>query len=329
MRVLIALLCLALSGSAAAQDFRVEQAKREAEIVWYTAMSVRDAEALLKPFRERYPFLSLSLLRAPGEQIRSRILNDAQAGRFTWDVVSFNLLDIDALNRQGLLAPYRSSETRSGFPAGAFDMGGRWSAIYVRQYVIGYNTRLVKPDEVPRAWQDLLAPRWSAGFALDEGDVEWYAAMLDYWGRAKGLAFMRALAKQKPQRRQGHQVLTQQLAAGQFPLALVHVNEVEAQKRAGAPLDWVKTLDPTITSPSQVAISAKAPHPSAARLLVDYLLSKDGQRAIRASGRIPARTDLGASTASGPLDVYYVDPRLAAKFSQSEAEFHRVLGANR
>jgi iron(III) transport system substrate-binding protein len=153
--------------------------------------------------------------------------------------------------------------------------------------------------------------------------------MLDYWGRAKGLAFMRALAKQKPQRRQGHQVLTQQLAAGQFPLALVHVNEVEAQKRAGAPLDWVKTLDPTITSPSQVAISAKAPHPAAARLLVDYLLSKDGQRAIRASGRIPARTDLGTSTASGPLDVYYVDPRLAARFSQSEAEFHRVLGANR
>src|SRR2546430_9718426 len=181
--------CLAiLSAAGAAADERLEQARREGELVWYTAMNVPDAEALKKPFVERYPFLTLTILRSTGEKVRTRILTEARAGRYTWDVVSFNLLDIDALNREGLLAAYASPETRTGFPAGAVDPDGRWAAIYVRQYVIGYNTRLVK--QPPQSWEDLLAPPWMAKLALDESDVEGYAAMLDYWGRDKGLAYM-------------------------------------------------------------------------------------------------------------------------------------------
>jgi iron(III) transport system substrate-binding protein len=328
MRVLVVLLCAVVSVGAVAQP-RFEQARREGEVVWYTAMNVADAEAVLKPFRERYPFLETSILRAAGESVRRSILADAGENRFTWDVVSFNVLDVDALNRAGLLAVYRSPETRAGFPAGAVDPAGRWAAIYVRHYVLAYNTRLVNAGEAPRSWQDLLAARWKGRFALDDGDVEWYAAMLDYWGRAKGLAYMRALGRQKPQRRQGHQVLAQQLVAGDFALALVHANEVERAKQEGAPVEWVKTLDPTIGSPSQAAISAKAPHPAAARLLVDYLLSKEGQRAILGRGRVPARTDLGPNTVVRPLQIHYVDPRLAPQFADYEAEFHRVLSGAR
>lgn len=326
MRALIALACIFLSAAAAAQDARIERAQREEEIVWYTAMNVRDAESLLKSFRDRYPFLRLTILRGTGEQVRSRILADAQAKRFGWDVVSFNLLDVETLNREGLLAAYPSPETRSGaFPAGAVDPDGRWAAIYVRQYVIAYNTRLVKPDAAPRRWEDLLEPRWSGRFALDERDVEWYAAMLDYWGRERGMRFMRALARQKPLRRQGHQLLTRELAAGDFSLALVHANETEAQKRAGVPVDWVRTLDPTITSATRVAISAYAPHPAAARLLVDFLLSKEGQLAIRNRGRTPVRTDLGPNQLAVAEHVHFVDPNLALKLDGYEREFQRLF----
>ncbi|HET7364169.1 MAG TPA: extracellular solute-binding protein, partial [Burkholderiales bacterium] len=141
---------------------RVGAALAEEEVVWYTAMNVPDAEALRKPFNERYPFIKLTLLRATGEKVRTRILTEAQAGRFAWDVVSFNLLDMDALERAGLLAPYTSPETASGYPPGA--VGRTWAAIYVRQYVIGYNTQLVK--SAPASWSDLLAPQWTGKLAL-------------------------------------------------------------------------------------------------------------------------------------------------------------------
>src|SRR5437016_5294864 len=192
--------------SAALADERIDQARAEGGVTWYTAMNVPDVEAVKKLFIQRYPFLSVASVRSTGEKVRTRILTEARANRYTWDVVSFNLLDIDALDREGLLAAYTSPETASGYPAGA--VGAHSAAIYVRQYVIGYNTRLVKASEAPKAWADLLAPSWAGKLAIDESDVEWYAAMLDYWGRDKGTAYMRALSRQKPQQRRGHSLLT-------------------------------------------------------------------------------------------------------------------------
>jgi len=312
-------LTLLFCAAAAAAD--INQARKEGEVVWYTAMNVPDAEVVRKPFNERYPFVRLTLLRSTGEKVRTRILTEAQADRNTWDVVSFNLLDIDALAREGLLAEYRSPEAASGYSAGSVD--ARRAAIYVRQYVIGYNTRLVK--DPPKSWADLLQPQWTGQLAIDESDVEWYAAMLDYWGRDKGTQFMRALARQKPQQRRGHSLLTRLLVAGDFPLALIHAGEIEKEKQDGAPVEWVRTLDPVITSPSQVAIAAKAPHPAAARLFVDFLLSKEGQRLIESRGRVPARTDLG-SAAGRSLKVHYVAARLAPQFEQYEREFRGIFG---
>jgi iron(III) transport system substrate-binding protein len=320
----ITALAILLFAAAALADPRIEQARKEGEVVWYTAMNIPDTEALRKPFVERYPFLTLTVLRATGEKVRTRILTEARANRFVWDLVSFNLLDMDALNREGLLASYVSPETRTGFPPGAVDPAGRWAAIYVRQYIIGYNTRQVKAGEAPRSWADLLSPQWAGKLALDESDVEWFAAMLDYWGRDKATGYMRALSRQKPQQRRGHSLLTRLLVAGDFPLALVHAAEIEKEKQEGAPVEWVRTLDPVVTSPSQVGISAKAPHPAAARLLVDFLLSGEGQALIQSRGRVPART--GADPAAEKLKVHYVDPRLAPQFNQYEKEFRDIFG---
>lgn len=87
-------LALLIVAAGAAADPRADQAKREGEVIWYTAMNLPDAEALKKPFLARYPFLALTVLRAPGEKVRTRILTEARANRHAWDVVSFNLLDI-------------------------------------------------------------------------------------------------------------------------------------------------------------------------------------------------------------------------------------------
>src|SRR5262249_7349683 len=90
----------------------------EGELVWYTAMNTTESAPLRQRFAERYPGVKLTVLRQPGEKIRTRILTEAHAGKFFWDVVSFNLLDMDALAQEGLLAGYASPQTKSGYPEG-------------------------------------------------------------------------------------------------------------------------------------------------------------------------------------------------------------------
>ena len=138
---------IAICAHAAADT--LEDAKREGEVVWYTSMNVSDADAVLKPFRERRPFLEISVVRATSDRIRNQILSDAADGRATWDVVAFRLFDVAALMRAGLVAQYRSPETVAAFPPGTVDSDGRWAAIFLHEYVIAYNTKLVKPAEVP------------------------------------------------------------------------------------------------------------------------------------------------------------------------------------
>jgi iron(III) transport system substrate-binding protein len=319
-----AILGIALCARAAADT--LEDAKREGEVIWYTSMNVSDADAVLKPFRERRPFLEISFVRATSDRIRNHILSDAADGRSTWDVVAFRLFDVAALIREGLVAQYRSPEIAAGAAPGTVDPDGRWAALFLHEYVIAYNTRLVKAADAPKSWQDLLGPNWAGRFALDEGDLEWYAGMLDYWGRERGGAFMRALGQQKPQRVRGHQALARQLAAGAFPLALVYSSDVEAPRLVDAPVQLVKNLDPVIVAPTAVAISSKAPHPAAARLLVDYLLSKDGQQAIRNRNREAVRTDVQPAKARTSPHTHPVNPRLLENYAEHEAEFRRVLG---
>jgi iron(III) transport system substrate-binding protein len=322
---LLAALSVAAGPAFAQTTPSVDAARSERELVWYTAMNTPDAAPLRKRFEGKYPGLNVTILRQTGEKIRTRILTEMRAGKFFWDVVSFNSLDMDALAQEGLLAVYASPQARTGFPRGAVDPEGRWAAIYVRQYVVGYNTRLVPRSGAPKSWEDLLQPEWKEKFAMDESDVEWYAAMLDYLGREKGEAFMRALARQNPQLRRGHSLLTQLLVAGDFPLALVHAAEVDEARRAGAPVDWVRTLDPIVTSTSQVAVSARAPHPNAARLFVDLLLSAEGQALIRDRGRVPARDDLARGPTSAPLKLHYVSPQLARQADRNEREFREIF----
>ena len=230
--------------------------------------------------------------------MRTRILTEARANRHAWDVVSFNLLDIDALSAKACSPPTRLRRPAVAIRAGAVDPQGRWAAIYVRQYVIGYNTRLGEAGEPPPSWSDLLEPSWAGKLAIDESDVEWYAAMLDYWGRDKGVAFMRALARQKPQQRRGHQLLTRLLVAGDFPLALVHADEIEKEKQEGAPVEWVRSLDPVIdlAQPGRHRRQGAASG-GGAPLRRFPPFERRAARYQAARGRVPARSDLGTRPA--------------------------------
>jgi len=135
------------------------------------------------------------------------------------------------------------------------------------------------------------------------------------------------LAGQNPQFRRGHSLLSQLLIAGEFPLALVFPYDIDQAKKRGAPVEWVTTIDPVVTSPSQISISAKAAHPNGARLLVNFLLSIDGQQLLRERERIPSRTDLPAADpgAAPNLRLHFVSPKLAREFGRHEKEFEELF----
>lgn len=309
----------------------VPGAKKEKEIVWYTTTSTPDNQVIVKKFERKYPFLKVKVLRITGEKLRARILTEAASGKYFNDLVAVNEMEMGILKSRGLLAQYHPPEAKS-YPAGAKDRDGYFAGIYARNFVIGYNTEMVSGKKVPRDWPDILRPEWKGKIGLDEEEFEWYGSLIEYWGREKTRKFMKALSRQEPQLRRGHTLLAQLLAAGEFAISIVYPYQVERIKHNGAPIDWVRTSDPIVTSLSVIAISAKAPHPNAAKLFTNFMLSEEGQTTIRDRYRVPIRpgiTPASPKLEQSDLKITYVSSDMYKKVAEYQKEFKEIFWKNR
>jgi iron(III) transport system substrate-binding protein len=318
-----------LGGTVSAADLSplVAKAKEEKEVVWYTTTSAGDNQAVIAGFTRKYPFLKPQVLRTTGEKLRQRILAETATGQFFSDVVSVSGFEMGVMKSRNLLQPYVPPESEP-FPAGAKDRDGYYTAIYARNFVIGYNTTMIPEKDRPKDWPDLLDPRWKGKIGIDEEEFEWYGTMIDYWGREKAVKYMKALAAQQPQLRRGHSLLAQLLAAGEFPIALVFPFEMEQLKRRGAPVDWSATSDPIVTSINVMALSTKSPHPNAARLLINYVISEEGQKIIRDVSRVPVRPGvkpLAAKLDQANLKIHYVPSDMFKKMPRVRERVQRNL----
>ena len=267
-----------------------EQAESEKRMVWYTTIGSADAKMLVDQFRQRYPKIEAEYFRTGGPQLVERIFTEARAGKHLWDVFMNSAIYTHLLNEKGMLAVYESPESRS-YRDGYKDPRGTWTSIYTNYAVAGYNTKLVAKGEVPKSYTDLLKSVWSGQIGLDAKSYEWFAVVVRGLGEEKGLSLMRQLAKNKVQLRNGRELVAELVAAGEFKLALTAYSQnYETLRFRGAPVDWV-ALDPVYANIHPVGLSAKAPHPNAGKLFIDFLLSKTGQEILRAQKRIPDRID--------------------------------------
>lgn len=266
----------------------IEAAKKEGKVVWYTSLNINDSNALLARFQQKYSIKG-ELLRAGSEQLLNRILTEDGAGRSALDLA--NLTTINALKQRGLLQAHHSPEY-AAFPNQFKDPDGYWATIYNIYYVLGYNTKMVQPKDAPKNWDDFVDPKWKSKIGMDQEEYEWYAGTLSAWGKEKAQKFHRALAQQQIHWNRGHTMVAQLMAAGEFPLGIVYAHRVESMKKSGAPIDWAKTSDPVFVTISPVAVVAKAHNPNAARLLMDFILSKEGQTILRGANRISGRLDI-------------------------------------
>src|SRR3982751_888832 len=215
-------------------------------------MPVQDARALGAAFERKYG-IKIIHWRGSAEKIVQRALAEARAGHDGADVFETSSHRMEALYRESLLEDFYTPAFHELSPA-AFPRGHRqYVAARFAFFVLGYNTRLVKPAELPASYEDLLDPRWAGRLAIESTDVLWFAALVKAMGEEKGLAFFRRLAAMKPQVRSGHILGAQLVASGEIPLFIdAYNNNMETLKKAGAPVDW-QGLPPPLRHAGAVA----------------------------------------------------------------------------
>jgi iron(III) transport system substrate-binding protein len=308
-------------------DALVEGAKKEGKLVIYTSMTVDQAQKLNDAFKTKYPFIQPSMFRAVGERLLTKIIAEAQAGKYDFDVVQSAETQAYFLKKKNLLAKYVSAEVKN-VQKPFVDSEGYWAAVYMMPNVIGYNTSLLKRNEVPRSDEDLLNPKWKGKIGMDHTKPEWFSWKLKRMGEEKGLAYMKKLGAQEFKLYAGLTILTSLLAAGEFPLVLnTYLHNVEDVRRKGAPVDWV-AQDPVFTKFQPIGVGSKAAHPNAAKLFVDFMLSEEGQKIIASFGRLPTRRGV-PTTAQGIDTLNYVIDDIGAgdDFNKNYELFRNIFGA--
>jgi ABC-type Fe3+ transport system substrate-binding protein len=269
----------------------VEAARQEREIVWYTTMSLDQSKQFMDRFVKKYPFLKPAVFRSGGGALLNRVLSEAKGGKYLFDVVHGTGEIVLPLMEPGLVAAYSSPE-RKMIPEDLKDSKGYWTSVYVNSIVLGYNKNLVKREELPRTYEDLLNPKWKGRkISLDDSYTTFLQGLISAWGKERALAYLKKLSGQEPVIMRGSTVRVQLAAAGEFPLVIAYANIVQYLAEKGAPVDWVP-LEPAVVSVNTVMLGAKASHPNAGKLLVDFTLSKEGQEKLWDFQRIPSRSDV-------------------------------------
>jgi iron(III) transport system substrate-binding protein len=311
----------------ASDDALIQGAKKEGALVIYTSMTVDQAQKLNDAFKARYPFIQPAMFRAVGERLLTKIMTEAQAGKQDFDVVQSAETQAYFLKKRNLLAKYVSPEVKN-IQKQFFDADGYWTAVYMMPNVIGYNTRLLKRNEVPKSDEELLHPKWKGKIGMDHSKPEWFSWKLKRMGEEKGLAYMKKLGAQEFKLYSGLTILTGLLAAGEFPLVLnTYLHNVEDAKRKSAPVDWV-AQDPVFTKFQPIGFGSKAAHPNAARLYIDFMLGEEGQKIIASFGRVPTRRGI-PTTAQGIDKLNYVIDDIGAgeDFNRYNELFRNIFGA--
>jgi iron(III) transport system substrate-binding protein len=281
-------------------------ARREGVVAIYTSLNTQDSVPLTASFEKKYG-IRTALWRSSSEGVVQRAVTEARAGRFACDVLETNGPEMEALVREQLLDDFRSPYFGDLAPA-AFPSHRRYVADRFNFFTIGYNTNLVKPNEVPNTYEDLLHPRFVGRIGLESSDVDWFGAMVKRMGEAKGLSFFRKLATSKPQMRSGHTLMGQLVASGEIPLAAnIYNHNAERLTVKGAPIRW-KALVPTFGRPNAVGVARRAVHPHAAMLFTDFLLSPEGQSILKARNRVPSSRAVKTPLNAFPFEM--IDPAI-------------------
>ena len=311
--------------AAAVDDYtaKIAGAKKEGQVVLYTNAS--GIAPLIKRFEEKYPFLKIEPLRTGAPKLLNRILAEQKAGSLKADLIETEGLTSYVMMKRGLYEKYVSPESRM-LPAGAKDPDGMWTNAHSNYKIVAYNTRLVSPAELPRSYDDLTQPKWKGKILMGSNNYEWFGNMVKIMGEEKGMNLMRRLNAQNLMLREGNSLILQLLLAGEgFVSIAANVDSVEELKAKGAPIDWLG-LEPTISRLHPIALARTAQHPNAAKLYIDFILSKEAQEIITKEFiGISDRPDVKRVFTREGLKLHYADLSLAEHYDEITKKFDAVF----
>jgi len=302
---------------------KIDGAKKEGKVILYTNAS--GIAPLIKRFEEKYPFLKVEQLRTGAPKLLSRVLAEYKAGALKADLIETEGLTSYLMMKRGLYAKYVSPESKA-LPAGAKDVDGQWTNAHSNYKIVAYNSRFVTPAELPKSYEDLTQPKWHGKILMGSNNYEWFGNMVKIMGEEKGMNLMRRLNGQNLMLREGNSLILQLLLAGEgFVSIAANVDSVEELKAKGAPIDWLG-LEPTISRLHPIALARTAQHPNAAKLYIDFILSKEAQEIITKEFiGIYDRPDVKRVFTREGLKLHYADLSLAERYDEITKKFDAVF----
>jgi iron(III) transport system substrate-binding protein len=301
-------------------------AKKEGELVWYSTMNRENSSELSQAFEKDHPYVSVKILSGSAVNTMARITSEFRARTYLFDVTHIRGLFLSALRKASMIARYRAP-LRDALRRDFVDQEGYFNGIFTQGHVFIINTNLVKPGDYPRTIEDLLLPKWKGQLAMEIESFDWLAALLDYYGEEKGKALADRLGRQKLNFRRGSTLLSQLVAAGELALHLDGYNHTAYQlKQKKAPVEYIfpEPYVPAKT-PTAVWIAAHAPHPHAAALFVDFLLSKKGQEIMAQQGRWVSRKDVKYLLDPGTRNVQMVSLKWGERDMELVQLFNKLI----
>jgi iron(III) transport system substrate-binding protein len=271
-------------------------ARAEGSLTVYSSMNEQEGLPLWKMFEDATG-VKVNYVRSSDSIILSRIAIENRARQRSWDVAvttTVNRLPNDALLQ------FDPPQAR-GLIAQARDPNRRWYGVYSNYNTPAYNTNLVRKSELPKSYEEFLDRKeWTGKVALDDTDDEWLSAMIVYYGEERGKKLLKDIAAiLKPVMVDGHLALARSVGAGEYWLALNNYASLTINVQlSGAAIDfWA--LDPVALFFGSVGVSAQAPHPKAALLGANFMLSREAEQFLAKRGRMPTRADVQVN----PADV--------------------------
>jgi len=258
--------------------------------------------------------------RGRGETVSNRVLTETKAGKFSADVTYSSNEFFPLLIKGNLVARYSSPE-RVFYSNASKDGDGLWTSVGYVMTVIAYNRILVPRAETPRNYEDFLNPKWKGNFAIDSNPDRLVMGWLKLWGGEKTERFLQALIKNEASVRAGHSLMAQLLCAGEFKTAMeLYAHRIADLKEKECPAELVFP-GPTIGAGGFLYLPKRAPHPYAAALLMDHLLSATGRREVfRIARAIPVTplAGFGRPVLFKKINKSLDQMRLGAKFMHGD-----------
>jgi iron(III) transport system substrate-binding protein len=277
-------------------------AKREGTLTLYTSLTLEDMKVFGGAFEKKYG-VKLQLWRSSSEDILQRAVAEVHGGRFDVDAIETSAAEMESLHREKLLQAVRSPYLAELNPA-ALLPHGEWVGDRLNFIVSAYNTDLIKPADLPKTYADLLDPKWKGKLGMDGEDSIWFGAIVSALGEEKGLKFFRDLVRTNGlSARKGHTLLASLVISGEVPFTLTaYQYRIDQLKRSGAPIE-AHMIPPGISRFLGTGVLRRAPHPNAAILFLDFMLS-DAQRLLLARDFTP--TNMKVKPLETPVKV--IDP---------------------